>query len=414
MLTLDTVRLGAFTALVLVVVIAFGASIKHLADGKIDLWGAVLVTVLAIVPMLQFALPFAGGFGATLAYHRFASENEATAAMSGGISHRSLLAPACLVGVLLLGSLLVLSNRAIPSFLRRMHDIVVGDVSGILERTVDRGESIALGPMLIHADRMTVLGQGGGAFDRFHLEGVLAVMTSEPGDDVEGFLVADRVNVWLFDDEGPDGPMTTAQLEFRGVTGNWPGRSLEYEGFFTERVPLPRTFRDDPKFMSYADLARLAQEPRRFPLVERNRRRLAHALSQKEMIEGIRARLGTEGRCLLVRPGGERVVIGASGLAGAGTRWRLVPTPGERVVRIVRVQQGLSEFTQLASDAWLELTQRPHAELVGEQPAQAGVLGGIAGDDVVPAALFGRERDGPPARGAHGRRAGAAGRAHAR
>mgnify|MGYP000423281398 CR=1 FL=1 len=36
--------------------------------------------LLAMPPMLQYALPFAACFGATLAYHRFAADNEAVAA----------------------------------------------------------------------------------------------------------------------------------------------------------------------------------------------------------------------------------------------------------------------------------------------------------------------------------------------
>ncbi len=386
MLAVDTLRLGGLTALALVVVIAFGASVKHLAEGAIDLWGAVLVMLLAAVPMLQYALPFAGGFGATLAYHRFAGENEATAAMSGGISHRSLLVPAGVVGLGLLVVLIGLSDRAIPAFLRKMEAIVVGDISGVLQRTIERGESIELGPLLIHADRMTIVGPGAAAFDRFHLEGVLALATGDGAEGRQGYIVADRVNVWLFDDEGPDGPITTAQLEFRDVAGNWPGRSIENQGFFTERIPLPRTFREDPKYMSFSELRRLSDEPRLMPAIEQQRRALAHVLAQHALIEGVRARLRAEGSCAFTRPGGERVVVRASGLERIGADWRLTPPIEGGPISVVRAQAGLSSFTQTSDDVWLDLEAMQPGGTSPDPAASASLLlrNAITVDDTSP------------------------------
>ena len=63
----ELLRRGLLTTGVLVTVIAFGAAIKPLSDD--DLFGAgqiALYIALAMVPMLQFAIPFAAGFAGTL------------------------------------------------------------------------------------------------------------------------------------------------------------------------------------------------------------------------------------------------------------------------------------------------------------------------------------------------------------
>ena len=91
------------TASILVTVIAFAAAIRPLADGKVGAVDALRFMGLAIVPMLQFALPFAAGFAATLTYHDFASDNEAMACSAGGISYKAMLGPAAFTGLALAG-----------------------------------------------------------------------------------------------------------------------------------------------------------------------------------------------------------------------------------------------------------------------------------------------------------------------
>ncbi len=81
----ELLRVFGISAAVLVLVIAFGAAIKPLAAD--DLFGPLQTAkfiLLAIVPMLQFALPFAAGFAATLVLHRMTGDNEILAAAVGG------------------------------------------------------------------------------------------------------------------------------------------------------------------------------------------------------------------------------------------------------------------------------------------------------------------------------------------
>ncbi|MCA9294789.1 MAG: LptF/LptG family permease, partial [Phycisphaerales bacterium] len=76
-LAFELARILCLATAALVVIISFAATIKPLADGEIGLLDAFKLMGLMVVPMLQFALPFAAGLAATLTYHRFAADNEA-------------------------------------------------------------------------------------------------------------------------------------------------------------------------------------------------------------------------------------------------------------------------------------------------------------------------------------------------
>ncbi|MCA9297957.1 MAG: LptF/LptG family permease, partial [Phycisphaerales bacterium] len=128
----ELLKLILVTTLVLVTVIAFAAAIKPLAEGKLGPVDTLRFMALAVPPMLQYALPFAAGFGATLAFHRIAQENEVIARYAGGISHGSVLAPALACGVLLAGTLALLNEQIIPRFLRQMEVLITEDLTKIL------------------------------------------------------------------------------------------------------------------------------------------------------------------------------------------------------------------------------------------------------------------------------------------
>src|SRR5436189_4191181 len=98
----DLLRVVGLTASVLVTVIAFGATIKPLAnDTLLDAAQTAKYMGLAIVPMLQFALPFAAGFAATITLHRMTNDNEILAMSASGISYRRIMVPLIGLGVAL-------------------------------------------------------------------------------------------------------------------------------------------------------------------------------------------------------------------------------------------------------------------------------------------------------------------------
>src|SRR5262245_52384285 len=152
LILLDLLKLVALSASVLVTVIAFGAAIKPLSDGKLETADALKFVLLAIPPMLAYALPFAAGFGATLVYYRIAQDNEAQAAYAGGVSHRRLLIPALGAALVFAAFLALLNEQVVPRFLQRMQRLITVDVARLLAQQITKGKSVAFGNMLIWAD----------------------------------------------------------------------------------------------------------------------------------------------------------------------------------------------------------------------------------------------------------------------
>ena len=62
----ELLKVMLLTTSVIVVVIAFGATIKPLVQNQIDPLDVGKYAFFASVPMLQFALPFSAGFAATI------------------------------------------------------------------------------------------------------------------------------------------------------------------------------------------------------------------------------------------------------------------------------------------------------------------------------------------------------------
>ncbi len=378
----DLLRLGLMTAAGLVLVIAFALSVRFLAEGRIDLGGALWVMALALVPMLEYALPFAGGMAATLTYHRFASDNEATAAMASGVSHRSLMAPAGGLGFVVGVAVLLLSHEVIPHFLRAMEEVATRDLAGMVARAIERGESVKLGRLEVLARSIVRAGPDPavGAIDRLRLEGVLAARVGARGT-VESTITADEVNVWLFEDDSGDEPGTVAQLVFKGARGHEGADAIQGGEFASQRVRIPSTFTDDPKYLTFGQLRELRTHPERLNKIDALRRALALRLAEQQMLDDVRASLAATGSVVLERPGGERMVVYATGLRfdpGPG-RWRFLPAAAGQAVRLDRVLAGGSTFRQQAGALWIE----PDSDDPGEAAWPRRGSARVRGEDVV-------------------------------
>lgn len=361
----ELTRLTLLTAAVLVCIISFAAAIKPLADGKIDPDQAIVFMALAMPPMLQYALPFAAGFGATLTYHRFASDNEALAAMTGGVSHRGLLVPAAAWGLLLAAALLVMSNEVIPDFLRRMERIIRRDVARLIVNSVQSGQSVALdGRTFVHADRIERRGADAatGATDRLLMEGVVAVRTGETGVEFEA--TARRAAVWLFDGAPQEG-WTLIVIKLFGAVVGQQAEGLAESAEIVLRYAAPGGFADDPKFYSYRGMRQLRSNPERVPIVDRRRRELAAALVRERTLELLRADLESGAAAALTDADGQRVGVRAQrvqrdaealALEGVELVWRL---SGERA-RLQRAASGLLAPSTPPAD---EAVAAPDADL---------------------------------------------------
>ena len=101
LITQELWKLLLLTTGVLVTVISFAVTIGPLSDGELSPLDAIRFMLFALVPMLGYALPFAAGFATTLVFHRMSQDNELLATHAGGVSHRKVLVPAVLTGVVL-------------------------------------------------------------------------------------------------------------------------------------------------------------------------------------------------------------------------------------------------------------------------------------------------------------------------
>jgi lipopolysaccharide export LptBFGC system permease protein LptF len=336
-------KLVLLTAAVLVTVIAFAAAVKPLADGKVGPEDAVKLMLLAMVPMLQYALPFAACFGATMAYHRLSSDNELTAAYAGGVSHRAVLAPAVVSGVVLAGVLLTLSNAVIPRFLRAMAEIVAQDAAKWVETAVQRGEALEMPGQntYLYADKVfRAERKDGGDFDGLRLLGVLVVQLDKTGR-VESQVSARSADVWFRrvsgvragaagggvsaeaveaadpGDEGGAGEGKAAtEVTIRTVdaVGKWP-LVRGQQGESVMRFYVPNAFSDNVKFKSFSELRRLRERPEIIDKVDKSRRLLASAVEEREVVAGIAEDLRLKGRAEFEDAyRQERIVLRGSGL----------------------------------------------------------------------------------------------------
>ena len=179
----ELLKVLVLTAAVIVVVVAFGAAIKPLADNALGPASVLKYVALATVPMMQFALPFAAGFAATIVLHRFATDNELVAMAASGIRHRVVLAPVAFVGLLLLVSMMWLVDSVVPRFWGLMRDTVAQDAAAVFVSAVERGEALDAGELTIYADAVQVepAPADTGAVQRLRLSGVAALQRSRDG-----------------------------------------------------------------------------------------------------------------------------------------------------------------------------------------------------------------------------------------
>ncbi|MEY4821930.1 MAG: hypothetical protein RLY72_1582, partial [Planctomycetota bacterium] len=137
----DLVRIKLLTATVLVSVIAFGAAIRPIMQNLLGAEDLLQFVTLASVPMLQFALPFAGAFAGTIVYARLAADNEILAMSSAGLCYRRILMPAIGLGLLLFVAMAILLDAGVPRFWTSMQRLITRDVTRLFVGAVERGEA---------------------------------------------------------------------------------------------------------------------------------------------------------------------------------------------------------------------------------------------------------------------------------
>ncbi|MCI0437354.1 MAG: LptF/LptG family permease, partial [Gemmatimonadetes bacterium] len=259
---LELLRVFALTAVVLVTVIAFGASIKPLAhDHLLSAAQTMKYILLAIVPMAQFALPFAAGFAATLVMHRLTADNEILAASVSGLSYPRILAPVLALAAALALVMVVLTQSIIPRFWGLMKQTIALDVTRLLESSIERGAPLQIGTNQIYADRLMRQADPGdtGADARLHLLGFAWAELDKDGR-IRAEVTASHgvVDVYHRGQETVLMPRLQDPVYFDSVTGELAAAPV-FEPLHPIRVPAP--FEDDPQFMTRGELLRLRANP---------------------------------------------------------------------------------------------------------------------------------------------------------
>ncbi|MCH7797614.1 MAG: LptF/LptG family permease [Planctomycetes bacterium] len=313
----ELLRVFLLCTTVLVLVVAFGAAIKPLAAD--DLAGPLQVAkyiMLAIVPMLQFALPFSAGFAATVVMHRMTTDNEILAASVSGLSYRRILLPIAALGVVLLVVMVLLTQSVIPRFWESIQKMLARDVTRLIVSSIRKGVPIQFGDVQIHADTLLVQESppDTGAQTRLILLGVVAAKL-----DPEGRIIADVSARQAVVDIHRLENRTVLKIAMADTVGydaesGQLARAPQIMDSFTVADPLG----DDPRFMTRTRLLELRDDPNDFPPVINAKRRVAEALRDAEVSREIARAVGADGSVTFAGgwSGGERrLVVTADGFS---------------------------------------------------------------------------------------------------
>jgi lipopolysaccharide export LptBFGC system permease protein LptF len=335
-------RLVLLSTAVLVTVIAFAATVKPLADGKLTPLEALHFMALAMPPMLAFALPFAAGFATTLGFHRLSQDNEFLAARSGGVSHRAFVGPAIATGLALALGLMVLNEQVIPRFLRSMEGMIRRNLIAVMVRTIEQGEAAEFADLQIHADRIrqVPIEPGTGVLDQYVMGSVTAVGFDADGV-VETDLSARQAHLWLVPASVAgidDTDEAVALIRFEDWWIKDRGGLYRQDSFTLAPVRIPNPFEDDPKFLTFGQLRALDREPEAMNWIESQRLEVARRIAAREALAAVLGALRHEGVARFDDEQGRSIVVRSPGLNAGG--WTLMPTAETGRIEIEVYQPG--------------------------------------------------------------------------
>jgi lipopolysaccharide export LptBFGC system permease protein LptF len=339
--------------LVLTTIIAFGFSVKFLAEGKLGPMLTLKFIALAFVPMLQYSLPFAAAFGATLVYHRMSHDNELSASYAGGLSHRVLIVPAALTGAMLAVVLLVLTQMVIPRFLRTMQRMVTQDASAFITATIEQGRPLMFENWAMLADTVRSLGphEGSGAYERLLLTGVVFVELNDEGDVIrEGSAASGRVFFFAGDDpaavesatrgavfgEDRGTGLTLVRVELEQSNVREPGAMDSSIDRAPLTMPIRDVINDDPKFLTFSELRAVPRNPDAMSMIDQRRRDLAVHLAERLATQRLLSLAREQKPIVLSDAADRRITVLASGMRWDNDEacWTLQPAKGKGVIEV--------------------------------------------------------------------------------
>ena len=344
-------RLLFITTAVLVTVFAFATCIKPLSDGKLDASDLPLAMLLASIPMLAYALPFAGAFAASLTYYRLATDNELTASQASGISLKRLLIPSLVTGLILGGSLLALNEQVIPRFLREMEKLITADIPKMLAAAIGRGQPLNFGNTIIYADSVHVVTPDSApeATDQLVLEKVVMLTVDRQGNVVSE-ATATNAGVWVYPpemaDDGSNRAFSVVAITLLNsvATQRSPGSppTLVQSKSTEVSLAVPNFFKDNPKFATWGELRALRTTPEKLNRIDITRRDLAFRLAERQLMQSLVTALEKNKTIELTRDDDdESITLKAAGLAETPQGWIARPlSPGSKIEVEIRRRSG--------------------------------------------------------------------------
>jgi lipopolysaccharide export LptBFGC system permease protein LptF len=314
----DVLRQFAITAVILVVVIAFGAAIKPMSsDNLVTGWDVAKYLVFAIVPMLQFALPFSGAFAATIGLHRMSQDNEIIAMSVSGQSYVRLLAPMALFGVILTLLVALLTQSIIPLFVGKMTTAMSKDLPRLLTNSIKQHTPFVEKNMIIWAEDIFVIEDGDQ--ERMALEHMAVAKIDDTG----------RANMYLTAaasvvDVKRTGGQTSMLVNFKDSaqwTSNADGSGFlrgAKEGHLTHAIDLPSLTKQRPSSLTRSALLDLRTYPRKYPKVNAAAIALESSLSEIRFFDKVNEQFQVSNSlaCDTVT-GGRELVITANKMKGS-------------------------------------------------------------------------------------------------
>jgi len=365
-------RMLAVTSVVVVLAISFAVTVKPIAEGELGAAQALRFMGYAIPPMLAYALPFAACFASTMTYHRMVNDNEVLAAHGSGISHRKLLVPMLGSGILLGAVLLSLNSVVIPRFLQRMEEMITRDFAKVLVNSLAQGRPAMIGDTEIHADLVERVEPepGSPVEERFLLGGVVMV-EADAGGDVRIDGTARRAWIqllpaWALPEPDRarigDDDATAVIMKFVDLTVNERGDAVAWESVVSPAIPIPRAFRDDPKFLTTPEMKELGARPGRMGFVDEHRVRLARAMAMDRAGAAMGEAVDRGAPIVLERASGGRLLVEAGAVRRDAMGWALEPPDGAASLRVLVETPGVRADTLEAGAVRLEVLERRDAD----------------------------------------------------
>jgi len=365
----ELLRVQILTASVLVAVIAFGAAIRPIMQNLLGAEEVLQFVTLASVPMLQYALPFAGAFAGTIVYARLSADNEIVAMSAAGLSYRRILMPAAALGLVLFLGMALLVDAGVPRFWTSMRRLITRDVTRLFVSSVERGEAFRVGNTQLYADEVMVIpgqdiagkgveeGMGQGMpSTRLALAGVAAIETGPDGRTQTEFTAEfATVDVYRTDESA------FLKLLFRNATAFRDGEdALVYvPQAEPEAIDLGKGIQLEPKDLDSAGLLRVWNDVGGYHRVAEARREATSALTAVDAWTCVTKSLAETGTARFADAGGIRIYeVKNAQLMGS----TLVPrgkTGDVREIELVEIERGVVTKRASVKQATLNAEPRP-------------------------------------------------------